>query len=101
MADEGGILAFWKYMISLRKSEPALREGDYFPAYMKGSIYAFERVLDGKRLLSICNFSAKTVKLPRQLAQWDQVVASNYDDIAPVLRPFEFRLMQEEVAACD
>ena len=101
MADEGGILAFWKYMISLRKSEPALREGDYFPAYMKGSIYAFERVLDGKRLLSICNFSAKTVKLPRQLAQWDQVAASNYDDIAPVLRPFEFRLMQEEVAACD
>lgn len=101
MADGNGIWAFWKYMISLRKSEPALREGDYFPAYMKGSIYAFERVLDGKRLLCICNFSAKTVKLPKQLAQWDQVVASNYEDIIPVLRPFEFRLMQEEVESCD
>lgn len=101
MADGNGILAFWKYMISLRKNEPALREGDYFPACMKGAVYAYERVLDGKRLLSICNFSAKTVKLPCQLAQWDQVVASNYDDIAPVLRPFEFRLMQEEVAVCD
>ncbi len=97
MADEKGILAFWKYMISLRKTEPALREGDYFPAYMKGSIYAFERVLGGKRLLTVCNFSAKEVKLPKQLAQWDTVVASNYDDITPDLRPFEFRLMQEEI----
>ena len=101
MADEKGILAFWKYMISLRKSEPALREGDYFPAYMKGSIYAFERVLEGKRLLTICNFSAKEVKLPKQLAQWDRVVACNYDDLASTLRPFEFRLMQEEVGLGD
>ena len=97
MADENGILAFWKYMICLRKSEPALREGDYYPAYMKGSVYAFERVLDGKRLLTVCNFSAKEVRLPKQLAQWDRVVASNYEDIPPILRPFEFRLLQEEV----
>ena len=101
MADENGILAFWKYMISLRKSEPALREGDYYPAYMKGSVYAFERVLGGKRLLSVCNFSAKEVRLPKQLTQWDQVVASNYEDITPILRPFEFRLLQEEVSCGD
>ena len=101
MADENGILAFWKYMISLRKSEPALREGDYYPAYMKGYIYAFERVLGGKRLLSVCNFSAKEVRFPKQLAQWDQVVASNYEDITPILRPFEFRLLQEEVSCGD
>lgn len=97
MADDKGILAFWKYMISLRKSEPTLREGDYYPAYMRDNIYAFERVLGGKRLLTICNFSAKTVKLPKQLAQWDQVVASNYEDIIPTMRPFEFRLLQEGV----
>ena len=101
MADENGILAFWKFMISLRKSEPALREGDYYPAYMKGSIYAFERVLGGKRLLSVCNFSAKEVRLPKQLSQWDQVVVSNYEDITPILRPFEFRLLQEEVSCGD
>jgi oligo-1,6-glucosidase len=101
VADDKGVLSFWKYMISLRKSEPALREGDYHPAYMKGSVYAFERVLGGKRLLTVCNFSAKTVKLPVQLAQWDNVVASNYDDLTPMLRPFEFRLMQEEVENCD
>lgn len=97
MADDNGILAFWKYMIGLRKSEPALREGDYYPAWMKGSVYAFERVLEGKRLLTVCNFSAKTVKLPKQLAQWDNVLACNYDDLTPVLRPFEFRLLQEVV----
>ena len=101
MTDENGILSFWKYMISLRKSEPALREGDYHPAYMKGSVYAFERVLNEKRLLVICNLSAKTVKLPKQLAQWDTVVASNYDELNADLRPFEFRLLQEEVALDD
>jgi hypothetical protein len=68
---------------------------------MKGSVYAFERVLNEKRLLVICNLSAKTVKLPKQLAQWDTVVASNYDELNADLRPFEFRLLQEEVALDD
>jgi hypothetical protein len=38
------------------------------------------------------------VKLPKNLLQWDQVLACNYDDVTASMRPFEFRLMEEEVA---
>lgn len=98
LADERGIRAFWKYMIGLRKSEPALLDGAYYPACMKGSIYAFERVAEGKRLLTICNLSGKKVKLPEHLGAWDDLLASNYDRLdSRYLQPFEFRLLQEVV----
>lgn len=101
MADDKGDRAFWKYMIGLRKSEPALLDGAYYPVYMKGKIYAFVRVAEGKRLLTICNLSAKKVRLPRKLAAWKNVLASNYDHLGEKhLEPFEFRLMQE-VECCD
>ena len=94
---EDGIRAFWKYMISLRKTLPALQDGNYVPVYKKGSVYAFERVTEGQRLLSICNISRREAKLPRHLADWTDVVASNYDQLGDQkLRPFEFRLLQEK-----
>ena len=43
--------------------------------------------------------TGKEVKLPQQLADWQQVLACNYDDITATMRPFEFRLMEEEI--CD
>lgn len=102
LEDERGVRAFWKYMIGLRKSEPALGDGAYCPVYMKRNIYAFERVAEGKRLLTICNLSARKVRLPKHLAAWKNVLASNYDHLGEKhLEPFEFRLMQEEVEYCD
>ena len=102
LEDERGVRAFWKYMIGLRKSEPALGDGAYCPVYMKRNIYAFERVAEGKRLLTICNLSARKVRLPKRLAAWKNVLASNYDHLGEKhLEPFEFRLMQEEVECCD
>jgi glycosidase len=95
MANPNGVFAFWKYMISLRKTLPALIDGDFVPVLVSNNIFAFERTLDGKRLLSMCNMTGKEVKLPQHLAAWDHVVASNYDDVTATLRPFEFRLMEE------
>ena len=40
----------------------------------------------------------KNVKLPEHLVQWKQVLACNYDDVIATMRPFEFRLMEEEIA---
>ena len=39
IADEKGIFAFWKQMIALRKTEPALCDGDFYPAYMGRSVF--------------------------------------------------------------
>ena len=95
MTNPNGVFAFWKYMISLRKSQDALIDGDFVPVLVSNSIFAFERTYNGKRLLSMCNMTGKEVKLPQHLAAWDKVLASNYDDVTATLRPFEFRLMEE------
>ena len=72
MANPNGVFAFWKRMIALRKTLPALIDGDFVPVLVSNSIFAFERTLNGKRLLSMCNMTGKTVKLPPNLADWIQ-----------------------------
>lgn len=96
-ADPNGILAFWQYMIRLRKETSVLCDGEFVPVHIGKSVFAFERVLDGKRMMCIFNMCGKQVKLPKPLADWTEVVASNYDSLSFThLKPFEFRLMTEE-----
>ena len=96
LSDDQGIRAFWKYMIGLRKTEPALIDGDFIPVYMGSTIFAYERVTQDKRLLIICNLCGKEKKLPKHLTDWRKVVACNYNSISfDTMRPFEFRLLEE------
>ena len=94
-ANESGVLSFWKKMIEMRKTNEVLLEGDFTPVLEGKRVYAFERELGGKRLLSVCNMSGKTVRLPRVLDEWDKTLISSYNDTEnKVLKPFEFRLME-------
>ncbi|MBQ6798859.1 MAG: alpha-glucosidase [Oscillospiraceae bacterium] len=95
LADPDGVHAFWKQMIALRKSSDVLCEGHFRSVLESGSVYAFERILGMRRMLTVCNLSAKEIPMPAQLKGWKNRVISNYDDSkAGMLRPFEFRLMQ-------
>ena len=100
MAEKDGVLAFWKKMIKMRKTNEILREGTFKAVYEGASIYAFERELDGKKLLSICNMTGKKVALPKCASEWDKTIVSNYRTVGKVyMKPFEFRIMtkQEDV----
>ncbi len=94
---EDGVLAFWKKMIALRKTDRVLAEGDFRPLYEGKRVYAFERVLDGRSLISVCNMSGKAVRLPKTLKDCGKQVVSSYSE-SPVdrLMPFEFRLYESE-----
>ena len=89
-----GVLAFWKKMISLRKNDKVLCEGDFRALYEGKRVYAFERSLDGRSLVSVCNMSGKTAKLPKNLENLGKPTVSNYADIGEELKPFEFRLYE-------
>ena len=96
LSDENGVRAFWKYMIGLRKTEPALIDGDFVPVHMGSTIFAFERVSEDKRLLVLCNMCGKEKKLPKQLTDWKKLVACNYNTVNfDTMRPYEFRLLEE------
>ena len=95
-ADPDGVLRFWQTMIALRKTDEALIDGDFVPVLVSNNIFAFERALNGRRLLSLCNMTGKAVKLPKHLQMWHTKLAGNYPTgTAEYLQPFEFRLMEE------
>lgn len=94
LSDPEGVLAFWKKMIHLRKTEPALLEGNFRSIYEKGSIYAFERRIGGRTLLAICNMCGKEASVPAELSDWNKPMVSSYKKAyRSILQPFEFRLM--------
>ena len=96
-ADPNGVLAFWKKMISLRKTHPVLIDGSFRSVYEGRSVYVFARELGGKTLLSVCNMTGKIAKLPNVVDENGKLLACNYGDgNTDTLKPFEFRLLEIE-----
>lgn len=89
-----GVLSFWKEMIAMRKSNAVLAEGDFTPLYEGRAVYAFERTLGDKKLLSVCNMSGKMVKMPHKLRGIGKQIVSSYKVEGDALKPFEFRLYE-------
>lgn len=77
----GKIYPFYKELIRLRKTMPLIAEGSYKAAYKDSQqVYAFERQLDGERLLVLNNFYAQEVTLELEpVYQNGQVLLSNYE----------------------
>ena len=95
LADRNGVFAFWQKMIAMRKTSEVLSDGDFKVLYEGKQIYAFERIKDGKKLLSVCNMTGKKAKMPAAVMGYEDIVISNYDEIAEgIMKPFEFRLME-------
>ena len=79
---DGPIFKFYKELIRLRKEMPIISEGSYQPALEDSQqVYAFERHLDGQKLLVLNNFygSEAEVAIPAEY-QSGRVLLSNYDD---------------------
>ena len=97
MKNDNGVLSFWKKMIAERKNNDVLSCGTFRVVHEGKQIYAFERELDGKKLLSVCNMSANRVKMPKILIGYGKTVISSYKICnCPTLKPFEFRLIEVE-----
>ena len=101
MTKENGILAFWKKMIALRKTNQILMEGHFKSVYAGKQVYAFERKKGGKSLVAVCNMTGRSAKLPKRVIRksgvkkGSSIVVSNYDACDElVLKPFEFRLLE-------
>lgn len=95
MRDPGGVRAFYKKAIALKKSSDVLLEGSFEEVYAGKMVYVFRRRLGDKVMTAVCSFSKKQEKLPVAIS--GEVVLSNYDDgFNSTLRPYEFRLVAEK-----
>ncbi|PZO78117.1 MAG: alpha-glucosidase [Sphingomonas hengshuiensis] len=59
-ADPASLLHFTRHVLALRNAHPALRSGSMTIVEASDSILAFERALDGQRMLCVFNLSGAT-----------------------------------------
>lgn len=95
MAQKRGVRAFWKRMIELRKTQEVLIDGEFQVVYEGDQIYAFERVLEDRSFLSICNMTGREAVLPECVKGWEHCVIANYKNLKEdIMQPFEYRLLE-------
>ena len=92
---DGPIFTFYKELIRLRKAMPIISEGSYQPAFEDSNqVYAFERHLDGQKLLVLNHFygNEAEVAIPAEY-QAGQVLLSNYENVElaekVILKPYQ------------
>ncbi len=89
-ADPQSVRAYVQELIRLRKAEPVIQAGDvHFVDVPHDKVIAYERTLDGTRLLVQCNFCGDTV--PALDTADAALLIGNYADGDGPLRPWEAR----------
>lgn len=65
-ADPGSLLNFYKAMLALRNSQPAIARGRYEAPLAQGQVLSFQRAYQGQRVLVVINYGtdAAEVALP-------------------------------------
>lgn len=63
-ADPSSILSLYRKLLALRKETPELTSGSYVSVQANRDVLAYERRLDGSRVLIALNFSAEPRELP-------------------------------------
>ncbi|MBO0932790.1 alpha-glucosidase [Fibrella aquatilis] len=94
-ADNQSVLAYYKRLIHLRKQTSALHHGTYrdlLPDHP--TVWAFERVLDKVRFITVVNFSSENVLVP--VGVTGNLVLGNYGDEHSELRAWEARVLVGE-----
>ena len=91
----GPIFKFYQELIRLRKEMPIISEGSYQPALEDSKqVYAFERHLDGQKLLVLNHFygNEAEVTIPAEY-QAGRVLLSNYENVEltekVILKPYQ------------
>ena len=92
---DGPIFTFYNELIRLRKEMRVISEGSYLPALEDSQeIYAFERHLDGQKLLVLNHFygSEVEVAIPKDY-QTGRVLLSYYENVElaekVILKPYQ------------
>ena len=93
---ERSINKFYRSLISFRKDNEVIKNGEYICLNPKdNNVYAYKRKIGDKEIVVISNFKGKQIKskLFDSLSNY-QLVISNYQNNSNVLEPFEARILK-------
>lgn len=80
--DEQSILNYYKKLVSLRKKEDIISQGDIkFIKQDNNKIFIYKRTLNNEKLYCICNFSKEDIDLDMSKFKDYEVLIQNYSDV--------------------
>ncbi len=85
------VFNYYRQLIELRKKYKIVADGDIkFVEPDNADVIAYERSLDGQKLIVLCNFRPHDVRLERSIKELGgQKLIGNYDGLEEYLRPYE------------
>lgn len=100
MIEEDSVFHYYQKLIRLRKTENAIRKGDYTPFLEEDtSVFGYIRQYETERILVICNFTDKILHVD-ELTQWEKarLLLHNYteEEGRCILRPYEAKIVKED-----
>ena len=92
--DPDSVYHYYRQLIELRHRHEIIVYGEFVPMLEENpDVYAFARVLDGKRLTVLLNWTGKTVACPMAEEPLGEELISNYPSHqAGKLQPYEARV---------
>ena len=90
--DSDSILNYYRALIALRNSTPALLRGDWRELLPEnGQIVAYVRELEGEEYTVLCNLSGERAELPCAMSEFGKPVLANMpsDPAAEALYPYQ------------
>lgn len=97
-SDPDSVLNYYRALIALRNSTPALLYGDWRELLPEScQVVAYTRGLDGEEYAVLCNLSRESAPLPCRLGEFGEPVLSNMpaDPAADTLRPYEAQVLKK------
>lgn len=97
-SDPDSVLNYYRALIALRNSTPALLYGDWRELLPEScQVVAYTRGLDGEEYAVLCNLSRESAPLPCRLGDFGEPVLSNMpaDPAADTLRPYEAQVLKK------
>lgn len=97
-SDPDSVLNYYRALIALRNSTPALLYGDWRELLPEScQVVAYTRGLDGEEYAVLCNLSRESATLPCRLGEFGEPVLSNMppDPAADTLRPYEAQVLKK------
>ena len=96
--DPDSVLNYYRALIALRNSTPALLRGDWRELLPESAqVVAYARELEGEEYTVLCNLSGESAELPCALSEFGELVLSNIKPqlSAVELRPYEAIVLKQ------
>ena len=87
--DEKSVLNFYRRLLKLRKSIPALSDGEFELLLNESNISVYTRKSESETIYVVSNFDENESPMPKLVPSDCEVILNNYETVSDSLKPYQ------------